>query len=317
MVKDDLIVKNMELETLNVALLRKIEELQLQIKLSEEKALIHLSNYEQLNAKLNDERLKKERAEDSTRAEIKSKAELETKVKEWQSIAEQMAHTFNSDIFVAQHALLKIEDSTHRRKAFAHLMEVKELTDLIMWRLKKHYYFNKNENLIKKDVAIMVKDQITTILDSLSILRLSSRQHQKLLSELSPEIEVMGNCTVEVTEQIGAALGAIIKDLLKNSFKNTDQENPKVEFRITERNNDILCEFSNNLAMEDDFKEWFLGRTEIEPDGSTSTKVGLRIVKSWLRLLDISYDVEINKEHNWTTVILTIPIKIRELKDEE
>ena len=249
--------------------------------------------------------------------EQREKVKLETKVKEWHSIAEQMAHTFNSDIFVAQHALLKIEDSTHRRKAFAHLMEVKELTDLIMWRLKKHYYFNKNENLIKKDVAIMVKDQITTILDSLSILRLSSRQHQKLLSELSPEIEVMGNCTVEVTEQIGAALGAIIKDLLKNSFKNTDQENPKVEFRLIERDNDIRCEFSNNLVMEDEFKEWFLGRTEIEPDGSTSTKVGLRIVKSWLRLLDISYDVEINKEHNWTTVILTIPIKIRELKDEE
>ncbi|NUN09705.1 MAG: hypothetical protein HUU54_11065 [Ignavibacteriaceae bacterium] len=299
-------------------IIEKLEKQLSELKVENEGLIAQIKSLEiELRDSKEDLKWEQEFQQNALLAERAEKTELETKVKEWQSIADQMAHTFNSDIFIAQHALLKMEDSPHRKKAFAHLMEVKELTDLIMWRLKRAYYFNKNDRVIPADISEIVNKQVAMIFESLSILRLSSRKHQKLLSETNPEIIIEGDCGISTTEQIKIALGAVLKDLLKNTFKNTNEAAPLVKIRISADKESVLCVLSNNLAMGDDFREWLLGKSEQEPEGSTSSKVGLRIVKGWLKLLNIDYDVKVDKINEWTTVLIKIPKYITEIKDEE
>jgi sensor histidine kinase regulating citrate/malate metabolism len=106
------------------------------------------------------------------------------------------------------------------------------------------------------------------------------------------------------------ALVLILKDLLKNALKNTDEQNPHVEVSIIEQDKNILLEIINNQAIAEEFSDWFNEKSDIEPQISKSTKVGLRIIKKWVKILNIQAELLPDKKQNNTYARVIIPKKI-------
>ncbi|NUN09708.1 MAG: ATP-binding protein [Ignavibacteriaceae bacterium] len=240
-----------------------------------------------------------------------SKTRKNTESREWELIVDEMAHTFNTDIFLAQSFLLKLEASPNRTKAFNHLKHLRDLNDLIMWYLKRKDFIRKDEEIVKIDIAEAYQTQLNTVKEGITTLRLSVREHQQKLAELTPEFALSGNCVVRATVHLKDVFDLILKDLLRNAFKNTDEENPMVTVSLKEEPTEVELIITNNRLMPVEFKQWFVGDANIEPEISKSSKVGLRILKKWLTLLRIDYNVELDAEKNQTAVYLYIPKEIK------
>ncbi len=238
-------------------------------------------------------------------------ARRKTESREWELFVDEMAHTFNTDIFITQSALLRLESSPDRKTAFEHLKHIRELNDLIMWYLKRKDFFRQDDEIVTVDIREVYQRQLNTVKEGITTLRLSIEEHQEKLEKLVPDYSESGNCRVKLSKPISKVFDLIIKDLLKNAFKNTDDENPGVKVVITGHDNEVEMALTNNRLMPIEFKQWFVGDANIEPEISKSSKVGLRILKRWLTLLRIDYNVELDEANNTTSVIIYIPKEIK------
>lgn len=233
--------------------------------------------------------------------------ELKTKGEEWQRIVDEMAHTIHTDIFIATDSLLELEDNQLRKKIFAHLVEVRDLTDLTLWFLKKDELVKKNDKVVSIDLKNIIENQITTIKKAPSTLRLSTKKHRENLSIIQVPVESTGITSIYIPSEIQKVFNLLFKDLLRNAFKNTTHEKPYVAIKFVEGSELLKVTITNNKLMPEEFASWLMTNSTIEPEIAKHSKAGLRILKKWFSYLNISIDVTLDKEDLMTAISILIP----------
>lgn len=232
-----------------------------------------------------------------------------SQVGEWAKIIDEMAHTINSDVYVAVYYLSKSSE-TNVVSGLNHVKQIRDLINLLMWYLKRDD-LNISGDLISINLTSVLSEQIELVSNSLSTLRISSDDHFENLQKMKPEYEHGNDYQVNITKEVSSAVGLIIKDIVRNAFKNTDEDNPFVRAKIEETHNEVIISITNNTLISDDFSDWFNGVTTMEPEISKSSKVGLRMIKKWTDLLNISAKLIPNSELNTTTAVLNFPKEIK------
>jgi multidrug efflux pump subunit AcrB len=232
----------------------------------------------------------------------------------WEMIVDEMAHSFNTDIFNALHILNKrFDDNEYTKRLRRHITEIRDLNDLIMFYLKREEY-RKNagdKKPVELNLSKVLTEQLQTVQAGLDTLRLSTREHKTNLSKLMVQPEINGNVALFIDEDLQKAFNLLFKDLIRNAFKNTYQENPVIEIKLFENKQNIIFEISNNKLMPENFRSWFLAEESMQDvQMSKSSKVGLRLLKKWFTYLKIKYDVVLDAENGMTKIQLTIPREI-------
>lgn len=247
-----------------------------------------------------------ERTAQSTIAEQKLKNQVES----WQKTIDELAHTIHTDIFIATDTLLDLQENEDRKKILAHLFEVRDLTDLTLWFLRKNELYKKDDKIVSIDLKQIIEKQLISIQNAPSILRLSTALHRDNLKNLIVPIKIQGNTRIEIPSEIQKVFNLLYKDLLRNAFKNTLPENPVVLINFNEEQEYIRTTISNNKLMDGQFEKWLTIDTVEEPEISKHSKAGLRILKKWLKYLNIILEIDLDKENSQTNISLLIPKKI-------
>jgi signal transduction histidine kinase len=248
---------------------------------------------------------------------IKDK-ELQSQLRTWQRIVDEMAHSINTDVFAAISNLSNVpEDNeffTYVNKAIHNISRIRDIANLIMWDLNKERLPEAKELHII-DIGELIKSQIGAIKDGIDSLRLSIREHKQKLFSLEIPIQIDGNCEIEIDDNIEPALELILKDLIRNAFQYTDEENPSI--KISLKGNEFYVEIliSNNRLISQQEIDWFNKREEEIVDESIpmskSAKVGLRLVKKWARNLNTRCSFSIDKENGYTNILIQVPRLIK------
>jgi len=229
---------------------------------------------------------------------------------EWEKIIDEMAHSINSDVYVAVSYLSLLSSNPNANIALNHTKQIRDLINLIMFYLKRKEIVFTGE---KQEISIedYAKTQINTIKNSLSTLRLSADSHEDALKKIEIPIECAGDTTIKVPVELKDAISLILKDLLRNAFKNTSEENPEISMKITGEEKFIQVTIKNNKAISSDFSNWFNGVIDNEPKISKSSKVGLRVILKWTKLLGITANLTANKLEDVTIAKLLFPREIK------
>jgi signal transduction histidine kinase len=284
------------------------ERLKVSLKIAEEKLLKSEEKYQTIRQDL----LKEIEADRNEIYDLSLKIkEEQTKVSTWEKIVDEMAHSIFTDVYIALTNLEKHKDLPRILKSFYHIKQIRDITNLLMWMIKKDE-LKLSGKLTTLNISEIVNTQINTIKEGISTLRLSDDTHQENL--LKSEIPVNGdnNANVEINEEISQSIELILKDLLRNAMKNTDEANPVVSVLIKSDNSHVLVEIKNNQAIKDEFSDWFNNKSANEPGAiSKSSKVGLRIIKEWTKLLKIDAELIPNKTENYTISKIKIPRLIK------
>lgn len=234
-----------------------------------------------------------------------------SKTSEWEKIIDEMAHSINTDVFVAVSNLSKIKDEPRVKKASYYIKQIRDLINLIMWYLKRNDLTISNE-FVEIELIAVINEQISTIKDGISTLRISTEEHQSKLIEMNIDIAADFEAKISINKEIAEAISLIVKDLLRNALKNTDEKNPIVSVNIKEETDYVILNFENNCAIQKEFADWFNGESDKEPDTiSKSTKVGLRVIKMWTDLLKIKSQLIPDNISNSTLARITFPKRIR------
>lgn len=241
---------------------------------------------------------------------LTSEAEEKGGKEEWEKIIDEMAHSINNDVYLAVSKLSRIKNDEKIQSAKYHVNKIRDLVNLIMLYLKRDEVPFSNE-YSKLDINIIIADEIAGIEESLNTLRISSREHLKNLESLKTTFTPIENSSLSINKELVSALGLILKDIIRNAYKNTDEENPKVSVSLISFDNFLDVIITNNILIPDDFVAWMNGTSEIEPEISKSMKVGLRVVKKWSDLLEIKIVLKKLIDINSTEVTLRIPREIR------
>lgn len=279
------------------------EKLTLQLKAFELQKKEHEKNY----SSLNDESLKTQ-GMNQNKALVEQK--FQTELRTWQQIVDEMAHTINTDIFIATDSLLELDDNDITKKIYAHLTEVRDLTDLTLWFLRKNELIKDDEQLVAVDLREVLQNQIKTIQAAPSTLRLATKKHRENLKVLNVEIESAGTTSVQISSEIKKVFNLLFKDLLKNAFKNTTEDKPIVKVNISEQADAVTVSILNNELMPEEFLKWLTQKSSIELEISKHSKAGLRILKKWTDFLNVNLEIKLNDELKSTTVSLKIPNEI-------
>lgn len=238
--------------------------------------------------------------------EQKLKAEVST----WQKIIDEMAHSINTDVYVAVHSLEKHRELPRVEKAYFHIRQIRELTNLLMWYIKRNDLPLSNE-MVSINLNEIISEQLETIKSGVTTLRLSVDDHQDLISKLEIPLSIEGSPQIIINKEIKESIPLILKDFLRNALKNTDEENPSVEINVTESEKNIEVLITNNRAILKDYADWFNGTSSTEPEGiSKSSKVGLRVIKMWTELLKIEASFIPNYETNSTLTKVIFPKEV-------
>lgn len=248
-----------------------------------------------------------EKANISIRAEEKLKTEIET----WQRIVDEMAHSINTDVFAALSNLNDITDNTEVNKAKHNIKRIRDIANLIMWDLNKAR-LPVSTSILEVNLQHLVQTQIEAIKDGIDSLRLSIREHKSKLSQLIIPVTAQNECVIQIDDNIEAGLELIIKDLLRNAFQNTDEENPSISVEIFSNEHFISLIITNNRLISEKELQWF--NENIDDDDiqmSKSSKVGLRLVKRWFKNLSIEGKFLTDSTSNKTSIKLQIPKLIR------
>ncbi|MBM3712438.1 MAG: hypothetical protein FJW56_03250 [Actinobacteria bacterium] len=236
---------------------------------------------------------------------------LETQLKEWQRIVDEMAHSINTDVFAALANLNDIDDPTAIKKAIYNITRIRDIANLIMWDLNKSRLPESIE-ILSVNLPQLIKTQIDSIKDGIDSLRLSIREHKSKLSQLVIPVTAKNECVIQIDDNIEPGLELIIKDLLRNAFQNTDEENPVISIEMFSSDDFIFLTITNNRLISEKELLWF--NEGIEDDDiqmSKSAKVGLRLVKMWLKNLRINGKFVTNSKLNHTSIELQIPKVIK------
>jgi len=293
------VAKNTQLRKENERLRVQLEILRIK-EADKEKTLSNLIN-------------EKTRIMSTTQNTVLKEKEFQTQTDTWEKIIDEMAHSINSDVYVAVSYLSQISSNPIANIALSHTKQIRDLINLIMLYLKRKD-IEFTGDIVDVSVKEYVDEQINTIKNSLSTLRLSTDEHEEALSEVEVPIETTGDINFKTPIEFKDAISLIIKDLMRNAFKNTPEENPNISVKITGGEKDIKLTIQNNKAISDDFSNWFNGNTDVEPKISKSSKVGLRVILKWTKYLGINAILIANKLDDTTTAELIFP---REIKHEE
>lgn len=240
---------------------------------------------------------------------------LLNQIETWQKVVDEIAHSINTDVYVAVANLDKHKDLPRIKKASYHVKQIRDLTNLLMW------YLNRNRLAISGELATeninkIIYTQIETIKDGISTLRISSDEHQENILKMEIQIETEGDTTVLITKEITDAIGLVLKDLLRNAIKNTNEEQPVVKIKIIGNANSVAVEIKNNQAISKEISSWFNNQTTVEPEKmSKSARVGLRVIKMWIDLLKIDGKLLPDNQNNLTTARIIFPKEIRYAKN--
>ena len=229
---------------------------------------------------------------------------------EWEKIINEMAHSINSDVYIAVSYLSRIDSNPDVKIALNHTKQIRDLINLIMIYLKRNvvkFSGNYDELSIKE----VVNEQIETIKKSLSTLRLSTNKHEDSLQNIEIPIKVIGDTKIKIITEFKEAISIILKDLLRNAFKNTTEENPQIKIKIEKDESLIKLIIVNNQLISEDFLNWFNDGSEIEPEISKSSKVGLRVILKWTKLLGINAKFSTDKINKTTIAEIIFPKEIR------
>lgn len=214
--------------------------------------------------------------------------ELQAQLQTWEKIVDEMAHSINTDVFVAINSLEEETSTPKIKKAKFHISQIRDLINLYMWYIKREE-LSLSGDVTELDLSEIINSQINLIREGISTIRISTKEHRDNLIKMKIEPDFVGDLRINVTKEIKECVGLIIKDLLRNAFKNTIEESPRVEIRASGEESRIHIEIENNKAISNDFAEWFNGQSDEEPNNiAKSTKVGLRVIKMWLKLLKIN-----------------------------
>ena len=268
-----------------------------------------------LNKKIVDQeeeinKLKKE-LEETRKADTINKALAEKGIQEWQKVVDEMAHTINTDVFAALSHLSKMSENPNAKKATHNISRIRDLANLLMWDLNKNRLSpaKKSEQV---DIEELIKSQIETIKDGIDSLRLSFREHKKKLLELDIPMKKKGISVIQVNDNIKDGFELVIKDLLRNAFQKTDEENPSIEIELVEDSESVNVSITNNRLISLEEAQWFNENIENgDIQMSKSSKVGLRLVKRWIKNLNIYAEFIRNAELKKTTIHLIIPKVIK------
>lgn len=236
--------------------------------------------------------------------------ELQTLAESWERIVDELAHSINTDVYVAVSSMAKHLDNPKIKKASYHTCQIRDLTNLLMLYLKRNEITYSGE-FSSLDIVESVISQLTLIKDGISTLRISSDEHEEALLKLEVPVKSDGNCSVEITSEFLEAVPLIIKDLVRNSLKHTTEEDPRVDITVSGFEEHVELRIENNGTISQKLADWFnKGSTEDPDDMSKSSKVGLRVVKKWVDLLRIDTKYQLSESGNATTVIIKFPRRI-------
>lgn len=248
-----------------------------------------------------------ERTRDITKRMIITETELQT----WQRIVDEMAHSINTDVFAALSNLNEITDDTAVNKAKHNIKRIRDIANLIMWDLNKAR-LPASTTILEIDLHQLIQTQIDAIKDGIDSLRLSIREHKSKLTQLVIPITAKNECAVRIDDNIETGLELIIKDLLRNAFQNTDEENPFISVEIFPSEDFISLIITNNRLISEKELLWFNeGIDDDDIQMSKSSKVGLRLVKRWFKNLSINGNFLTDPKTNQTSIKLQIPKVIR------
>jgi len=282
----------------------EIARLKIQLQVANDKLIEY--------AKTNNQVLKESQAlkETTQNAALKEK-ELITQLETWQKVVNEMAHSINTDVYVAVANLDKHKDLPRIKKASYHVKQIRDLTNLLMWYIKRAELTISGE-LAPVNILELIITQIETIKDGISTLRLSSDEHQENILKMEIPIDSEGDLTVSITKEISNAIILILKDILRNALKNTNDEHPAVKMKLTGSETSVIIEIQNNQAISNEFVAGFNNETTVEPEKiSQSARVGLRVIKMWIDLLKINAKFHPDYERNLTTARIIFPKEIR------
>jgi len=264
---------------------------------------------EELQKQLANERSKNDRTIHLLNELLRERGRKSEK-KEWEKIIDEMAHTINSDVYVAVSYLSRTSQTPEVQLALAHTKQIRDLINLIMFYLKRKE-IRFSGKTVSLSVVKVVNEQISIIKNSLSTLRLALEEHERNLKLLDIPVSVTGNTDIVVPFELKEAITVIVKDLLRNAFKNTEETNPEVAVEISGETNAVKVEIINNKAIDEKFSKWFNGESEKEPQISKSMKVGLRVIKKWVEELDIKASLVGDVKSNKTVATIIFPREIR------
>lgn len=284
-------------------------------KANEDSLLIELAKLRSENEILN-ERLRQ--VEKSIRNREKhlgafsKEIESDARTKAWEKIIEEMAHSIFTDVYVAVDFLEheSYRDDVRIQQALHHTRQIRDITRLFMWYLQRDRkkLSGKTEIL---ELSLIIKQQIDLIKAGISTLRISVDEHEEALKLINIPINTSGNVSIIVPIEIKEAIPLILKDLIRNAMKHSDENDPKIDVRIEEENLIVIVTITNNTIISEEYANWINNITQREPlQISKSMKVGLRVIKMWTSLLNMPIKVNRIKENNTTSTSLIIPKEI-------
>lgn len=240
-----------------------------------------------------------------------SEKELFTKIETWQRIVDEIAHSINTDVYIAVSNLEKHKNLPRIQKAFYHTKQIRDLTNLLMWYIKRNELEISGE-MKKINIADVIRDQIKAVKEGISTLRLSSDEHQENILKLNIPVVPEGDLTISINKEISESITLILKDIVRNALKNTEEFNPEVKIKLIGTDKNVSVEVWNNEAISEDYASWFNNETTNEPQNiSKSFKVGLRVIKMWIDLLKIKAKLIPDYESSSTTARIIFPKEIR------
>lgn len=247
----------------------------------------------------------KEQAFSASQLRIDSEAKLRT----WEKIIDEMAHSVNTDVFVAVSYLSResYKNDPNLQKALHHTKQVRDFINLFMWYLQRDKMKSSGKTT-EISIENIVKSQLELIKAGISTLRLSTDEHEEALKNLQIPVDISGESTVLVSEELKEVIPLIIKDLIRNAMKHSNDENPKVTVKVISDPYLVTLTIDNNTAISTEYANWINGKSDIEPGKiSKSMKVGLRVIKMWTELLKTPVNVIPDIKADTTTTIYKIP----------
>ncbi len=254
---------------------------------------------------------------------------------EWETLIDQLAHSLNTNIGASKNSISlinshlknkndiekyipdisKFEKFMQDRQIFKYidrsmnyLNEVSDLIDLFLSNIKD---ISKNIGTI--NLSDIIHEQVRLIKDGIDTLRFSNLTHKNNVKNLKPIFELDDTITIETSKRISAL---IIKDLLKNSFVNTNQDSPYVKIKtMMIDNNYCLLQIENNKVISEEWEK--LVNENIEDQSikmSKSQHLGIKVILRCNERLNWKMKVYPDRINNFTTTNVFIPIKWKSLK---
>ena len=236
--------------------------------------------------------------------------ELKNLATSWERIVDELAHSINTDVYVAVSAMSRFLDNPKIKKANYHTRQIRDLTNLLLLFLKREDIEYSNE-FTEFALSEVVAEQIALIKDGISTLRISSDEHEESLLKMVIPVTIIGETKIAINEEFADAIPLVIKDLVRNAMKHTPDHDPKVEITLTESELFVEVMIHNNGAISEKLANWFNKSSLEDPENmSKSSKVGLRVVKKWVDLLKIETRYLRDENNDTTTVKLNFPKRI-------